>query len=336
LLDTDIARRIWVTRYLMVIGIVVLHVPPYESLGELGLSAFDLIKAFFSHAVFRTTVPVLTALSGYLLFRSALYEKPLLLLKKKTKSVLVPLVLWNVPVVLAIFLVQKHQLVDHAFSARLYPFELMPWVNALTGLFEAPANYPLNFLRDLFVLSLLSPLLWPLLKYIPYSGLMLLSAVYFYDLDGDLVLRNSMIISFYTGALAAARRWNLTALDRFAWPLLTLFLLCCLAIVLFDIQNREFLRLLAPFLVWPALSPLMRTRAADILYRHSQSSFLTFLAHGPLLLACWLVFSRLPVQLPESLFWFVAPVIVVVSCALVAPLSRLGMPRVMYVLLGGR
>ena len=75
-----------------------------------------------------------------------------------------PLILWNIPIALAVFILQKYQLLGHQFSARLYPPTPLAWLNALTGLVSDPVNYPLNFLRDLFIISLISPVLGIFLK----------------------------------------------------------------------------------------------------------------------------------------------------------------------------
>lgn len=320
----------------MVIGIVVLHTPPYQPLSELGFSLFELIKAFFSHAVFRTTVPMLTAISAYLLFRSTLPSKPVTLLKKKSHSILVPLILWNLPVALGIFLVQKYELTDHSFSTKLYPVEAVNWLNAITGLFMSPANYPLNFLRDLFALSLLGPLFGLFLKRAPYIGAAIVILVYTYNLDGSYVLRNSMYISFYLGALAATQSWDVTYLDRYAPLLLLIFSVFCAAIVIFDIENREPLRMLAPFLVWPAMALLSQSRIGRFINNYSSSSFLLFLAHGPLLLCCWLIYIKVMPSVPYPVFWLLAPLFIVVSCALLSPLMQRTLPKTSQILLGKR
>jgi succinoglycan biosynthesis protein ExoH len=335
-LNLEISKRIWVTRYFMVIGIVVLHLPPYQPLNELGSSLFDYIKAFFSHGVFRATVPMLTVLSGFLIFQFNLQVQPLLLVTKKVKTVLVPLIIWNIPFVIAIYISQKYSVLSHEFSAILYPFDFFNWINALTGLFNSPANYPLNFLRDLFAVSLLSPIYWFLLKRVPYIGLAIVAAVYYFNLEGSFVLRNSMLISFYIGALAATQKWPLTYMDKFAKPLFLVFILCCLTIVVFDIQNKELFRLFSPFLVWPAMSLIMNTALCEFLYKNSKSSFLTFLAHGPIILLLWLIFKKLPVDIPYYVFWLSAPLITVYTSIYLHKYLHRILPNVSSFILGGR
>jgi succinoglycan biosynthesis protein ExoH len=310
-MDSEISQRISITRYFMVIGIIVLHLPPYVALSDTDGSVMGFIKAFFSHGVFRATVPMLTVMSGYLLFRSSLDQRFTKLLSKKTKALLIPLILWNLPLAIAVYAVQKYGLLGHSFSAVLYPFDLSNWVNALTGLNGLPINYPLNFLRDLWVICLLAPIMGWFLRRAPWVGFILLAIVYAYNLDKDLVLRNSMLISFYLGGLAAVLQWNLKALDRFAVPALVLFVGCAICIVIFKIENREWFRLIAPIMIWPAISLLVGTRAGHWLNSNAKHSFFTFLCHGPIILVFWIVFSKTFPAAPYALFWFAAPVITV-------------------------
>ncbi len=168
--------------------------------------------------------------------------------KKKFNSLLIQILILNFPLVLMVFYAQKYVFISHNFSVHLYLFEISRWINATTGLFEAPINYPLNFLRDLFIISLLSPLLWQIMKRLPYLGLLIVLVIYQFNLDGKLILRNSMLVSFYIGGLAAYQKWDLTWLDKYSWLLLGLLISICILIVVFKIENRELLILISPFL----------------------------------------------------------------------------------------
>ena len=335
-MEKDISRRIWITRYFMVIGIIVLHLPPYQPMSEMGHHWFDYLRAFFGEGVFRATVPVLTAMSGYLVFYSGLHLKPLQLLKKKTTSVFVPLLLWNIPLVIAVYFVQRYQVLSHDFSAQLHPINFKNWLDALIGLTANPVNYPLNFLRDLFVVSLLSPLYWLLLKRIPYWGFLIVFVIYYFKLEGPLVLRNTMLVSFYIGALAATQQWDLKRLDRYAWPLLMAFVAICIVIVAFKIENREVFLVVSPLIVWPMMSLLAKTQFGDWVYQYSRASFFTFLSHGPIILVAYMVFSKLGPDLPYQIYWFGAPVLTVLLAIGLNKLFQKLTPRIAGVFLGGR
>ena len=335
-MDKGISRRIAITRYFMVIGIVILHLPPTQTLSELGTSFLDIIRAFFTYGAFRTTVPVLTVLSGFLLFRSGLHFQPLKLLSKKTTSILVPMLIWNIPVVIILYFTQKSGVITHGFTTKLYPVEFYNWLNALTGMFENPANYPLNFLRDLYVVSLLSPLYWLFLKKAPYIGLLCVILVAYFNLDGYLLRRYDLMISFYIGGLAATQNWDLKYLDRYAKWLLAIFIAASLVIALYDIENIFLFRLFSPFMVWPAMSLLVDTKFGDFLFKNANSSFFTFLAHGPLLFIIWTLFQQLPVELPNFVFWLVTPPLIVYLSILLRERFIKYTPKLAAVALGGR
>lgn len=95
-------------RFGMIFGIVVLHTPLYVPIDEVGPHTFDLIRAFFQNAVFRCTVPVLTVISGYLLFGSGLHSQPRLLVSKKFRALVVPFLMFNLPLVAVVFLLQSY------------------------------------------------------------------------------------------------------------------------------------------------------------------------------------------------------------------------------------
>ncbi len=313
-----------------------LHLPPTQTLSELGGSLLDITRAFFTYGAFRATVPVLTVLSGFLLFRSNLQLQLSRLLSKKTSSIFIPMLIWNILVVAALYFLQKYGHSSHSFTTELYPFQLDNWINAITGLFSNPANYPLNFLRDLYVISLLSPLYWIILKRAPYIGLICVLFVAYFNLDGYLVLRHDMMVSFYIGGLAAIQNWDLKYLDGYAKWLLAIFIVICLAIIIFDIENIFLFRWVSPFLVWPSISLISHTKFGEFLYQNSKNSFFTFLAHGPIVFILWIIFKKIPIEMPYFIYWLIAPILTVYISMFLNGQFRKRLPRTALVALGGR
>ena len=119
-IEYDVSQRIAILRYVMIFGIVVLHTPPYVPLDQTGSDLFALVKAFFQHAFFRASVPVLTFISGYLLFKNNLDLKFSRLLRKKTTTILIPLILFNLPFVIFLYLVQSNNTIAHDFTRQVY------------------------------------------------------------------------------------------------------------------------------------------------------------------------------------------------------------------------
>jgi succinoglycan biosynthesis protein ExoH len=336
-MDDELSRRIWITRYLMVIGIVILHIPPHQPLSGIGHSLFEYIDAIFSQGFFRATIPLLTAISGYLLFNSKVYLTPLNLLYKKLNSLLVPLLLWNIPLVTLIYLMQKYQLTSHVFNISLYPFNVEAFLNGVIGMLDRPVNSPLHFLRDLFVISLLSPLLWKILRYIPYVGFFMILLIYLFNLDGTLILTNSMLVSFYLGALAATQKWNLSLLDKYAvlLAILTVFIISMILYFRSSILLEVYI-LIAPFIIWPVISLIINTSIGDYLYKNSKNSIMLYLAHNPLLVLSWIVFNKIPGEFPYVLYWIITPVLIIFITGWVGYIMHKKIPRIYAVLVGNR
>jgi succinoglycan biosynthesis protein ExoH len=329
-----VSQRIAMLRFLMIFGIVLLHAPPYVPLAEVANTPFDLLKAFFQHAVFRTTVPVLTFISGYLLFRSALDRTPVKLWQKKFRTIVVPFLVFNLGLLAAALTL--HYAWGIRLSSNVVPMDGKAWLDAAFALTEAPINYPLKFLRDLCALMIVAPLLGYLLRRSPWLGLALVALVYQFDLDRDFVLRNEMWPVFYCGGLAAVRNWNMRALDRHAPLCLALFLGICACIVWFRLHDTRLLRLVAPVLIWPAASLLVPTAFGRWMARMSKYSFFIFVTHAPLLLVSMLVYTRFAAYVPYPVYWVLAPV---VTSALLVFAFRLAMwtaPSLFSIVVGSR
>lgn len=336
-MDTCISRKISIARYLMIAGIVILHVPPYMTISELNGTFFLNVKAFFSLALFRFTVPVLTAISGYLLFQNFKIYKYKNIIYNKTFSLLLPLFLWNFPLVVILFFIQFYKLIDYDFSFKSYPFDLISWLNGTFGLIDKPVNYPLNFLRDLFILMLLAPIFYFLLKNFKWVGFIFISIFFLKNWDGYLILRETMPINFCTGAMAALYKWDVKKLDGYAKPIFIILILACIAIVYFGIVNRTYFIITSPFLIWPALSLLEKNRLGDFFVRQSPNSFFIFLSHGPILLITWLLYKKLlHLYINYEIYWLLSPIIVIACCTLLYRLGKKYFSKFTVVLAGGR
>ncbi|MFZ4289643.1 acyltransferase family protein [Variovorax sp. HJSM1_2] len=335
-LDENISKRIAILRYLLIFGIIVLHTPPYVPLAETGPGFFNFIKALFQHAIFRASVPVLTFISGYLLFNSQLDLNFKKLIPKKIKSILIPLIIFNLPIAVAVYFIQMNQWMDHVFSINLYPFKLINWANAIVGLFTAPINFPLNFLRDLFLLSVIAPVFGFFLRKYIWHGLIIVFFLFFFDLDGQFFLRNTMPILFYIGGMASIQKWDMSKLDKYGPLLLAIFLALCISVVFFKIENRSYLRLVSPLLIWPAAAMLVNTRFGDWLAKLSKYSFFTFLAQGPLFLVAFFIYQKIFSGIPYWIFWILTPIILALILAQIYIYSNRFFPKTMRIVLGNR
>ena len=277
-------------------------------------------------------MPVLTVISGFLLFSSGIDREPMRCFAKKSRTILIPFLCFNLT--LLPFALGAEMFAGMELSANLWPFDPTRWLNAAFGLTGSPINYPLNFLRDLIVLMLLAPLFGWLLRHYAWPGFVLVLVVFMGNFDGNFLLRDLMAVSFYIGGLAAVRNWNLSLLDRYAGICFIAFLVACAVIVHFRIANTTHLRLAAPFLVWPATVLIVRTSLGSWLVRMSKYSFFLFLAHAPVLLMTWVLYGRYGNLIPYPVYWVLAPICVGAVLIAVYKLAMATMPRVFRVMIG--
>lgn len=305
--DHDVKMRISILRFVMIFGIVVLHTPEYVNIANIGSSWFDLTKAFFQSAVFRCTVPILTCISGYLLFGSEIDTNVKKLAKKKFKTLLIPFLTCNALLAVLLFILQSQYKLN--ISYQLYPFSAGTMLDAAFGLTQGPVNYPLNFVRDLLVLMMLAPLIGYLLRRTALLGLLAVFLVFWLNIDGYLILRSEMPIMFYLGGMAAVKKWNVKMLDAHAGTCFFLFLLACIAVVYFKIENTTYLRLISPLLVWPATALISNSSWGHWLAKQAKYSFFIFLLHAPVLLASFALYKRFASEMPYEIYWFATPLI---------------------------
>lgn len=305
--DSETRMRINILRFAMIFGIVILHTPEYVNITDMGSGWFDLTKAFFQSAVFRCTVPVLTCLSGYLLFNSGIDRNIRKLASKKFHMLALPFLICNTLLAALLYVLQTHYKIP--VSYQLYPFDASTMLDAALGYSKGPVNYPLNFVRDLLALMLLAPFMGYLLRNAATTGLLMVVTLFWFNFDGNLVLRNEMAIMFYLGGMAAVQKWNIKRLDRYAGLCLVLFLAICARIVIFKVANTTYLRFFAPFLLWPATALLVDTRLGTWLAARAKHSFFIFLLHAPVLVLTYAFYKGANQFIPYALYWFVAPVL---------------------------
>lgn len=336
-LDPEIAERISLIRYPMIFLIVVSHSPNLSSFADdPNLSTF--ITSLVSDTFIRLAIPMLSCISGFLIFYKAMEQNFPLLLRKRFNALVSPLIVWNVPIVLALYAVQSQGLIDYEFAPRktMYPADLMTWLNGIFSITDFPINFPMHFLRDLFIITLFVPLMGIALRKFPFIGLIILLAIFVPDFDGQLIRTNTIIVTFYVGGMAAKMGWDLKYLDRYTVPLFFLMFSMCVFIVVYDLGRPVWLPLLAPFIVWPIASVLVGSRFGTWLRSLSRASIFLFMFHGLAVLTTWAVFPNLRDETNNVFIWLFVPLLIaMISQVVYLSVDRLS-PALLTLLIGGR
>ncbi|PVE55176.1 succinoglycan biosynthesis protein exoh [Agrobacterium tumefaciens] len=304
--DQNLSSRINLMRIILISGIVFVHVPhDPETSPFLGLYGFfDWVRVFLGDALFRIGVPCLSAISGYLLFRRGwnAFSYPATI-KSKSKTVLLPFLLWNGGLFIAVMLLQRAG-IGVGYFPDLWNASPREMLSHGVAVEELPVNVPLYFLRDLFVCILLSPLLALLVRRFALPTLailLLLTAIP--DLGLLIVQKKSILFSFTLGIALALHKIDLKMLDPYAKPLtvVTLIVAAALATALywtgpeFTFGLNLMRNLLAVFGVmgfWVASSLLVQNRLGQRLSQTGSLSFWIFCAHYPLLVILWMVWNK--------------------------------------------
>lgn len=307
--DKEISERINMLRFIMIAGVVLLHVPDYVPITQVHNDPFSLIKAYFQLAVFRGSVPVLTFISGYLLFKGGTDLNYLKLVRTKWKTLGVPFLAFNLGLLVIAYLTQRYAGITT--SVDLLNASPQTWINAAFGFTGAPINYPLNFLRDLIVLILIVPFFAEMLAKVPLVGLVIVTWIFMSNLDGPLVLRSDMPVVFYVGGLMAINQWDMRKFDKFAIPCIGLFLILCASVVAFKVVNTNLLRFAAPALIWPAASMLSSSSLGKRIAKLSKYSLFIFLAHAPVLAVSRVAFKPLTPYVPYPVYWVATPILTI-------------------------
>lgn len=304
--DQNISSRINLMRMLLIAGIVFVHVP-YDHDASPFLQHnddFDWLRVFLGESLFRIGVPCLSAISGYLLFRKGMagfdYRRTL---RQKARTLLLPFLLWNLSLLLAVLIIQRAG-IGIGYFPDLWNASPADWLDHALALGDFPVNLPLYFLRDLMVCILLSPVLAFLLQRVPGPTLGILFAIaVFPPLTSGVVLKQSILFSFALGMFLALYRVDVRKLDQHAPLGVGLVLLGALLLadpllsggpdypVGLDIL-RNLVAMLGAAGFWLLSAPLVRTRLGRRLADSGSLSFWTFCAHYPLLMLFWMVWNR--------------------------------------------
>ena len=313
-----------------------------------GEMVYHYVSEMLSHHLASIGVCSYFLFSGFLFFRNAPVEGTTLTWYKnkwarRGKSLLVPYLFWNALNVLAILLVVGgSDLLGRTINPEgADKLALGPLYWFVTG----PADYPLWFLRDLMILSLLTPVLYFCVERIPRLTLLLLVVCYLPLFPIPLVSFRGLFF-FSIGAWLGLRRCELLALARrIRIPAaVAAVVLLLVATAATGRPAHEWLRrLFFPFGVITAMNLcdgwLDKPGFEQRMTRLSASVFFIFAAHEIYILG-WTkgLFLRLFGESLAAVWlrYLLVPVVVLLVCMLLYRILQRLMPKALAFACGGR
>lgn len=182
------------------------------SLLDSGWDAYEVLKLMMSQTLVKVAVPAFFVMSGYLFFanvekftKDVYWQK----LKRRVKTLLIPYIVWNL-----------------LMALKLQEISLATFI--------APANMPLWFLRDLIMVSMVTPILYIGVKRLGWWLALILVPIYLTGVWAVQPDVNPYAICFFTfGAMLSIRKMDLVeACGRYAWQACALSMILGIAMML--------------------------------------------------------------------------------------------------------
>lgn len=271
----------------------------------------------------RASVPALSIIGG--LLAVAAYQrraKWLLYAKERFQTLIIPLITWNVIIIALslVILIGTGAYTD--VMNKLMPFDqitLSKAFNSVTGYKTESVTTALTFLRDIFVCSLLIPLLILAFKRL---GIVALTIIWLMGLTigfAPIVLRETIMLFYASGVYLALQSEQLIPTRNVALKLV-LCILLALAIVQFtpalsdiyggkNLTNISVRLVVVPLFLIAAIA-LSRTDLGLRLAKLEPFAYLLFLSHSAIMLVFWgawqIVFGK-GAEWPYVIFYVMAP-----------------------------
>ncbi|MDR1225449.1 MAG: acyltransferase [Prevotellaceae bacterium] len=221
-INENLSKRISSLRFLLIVFVVFAHNNPTTVNFANGTETYDIpsyvnvVRRLISEI--RTTIPLFFLLSGFLLY--AKETKLTTVLKKKSRTILLPYLLWNALTILFYYIAQSFSFTEPYFATNIVRnFTIMDYVGAFTGKAGiyaehggTPIAYPLWFLRDLFILNLAFIGIKKLVDKFPLGTLMLFVILWIGSIDIYVVSPEALLF-FTLGYYAVKYSLDIRKLD---------------------------------------------------------------------------------------------------------------------------
>ena len=298
----------------------------------------------FSQIIPRISVPLFFFISGFLFFKNmesfsmSLYKQKL---RKRVRTLLVPYVFWNVLAVL-IYMAKKE------IAGADYELNITDWILAFwdfKGMYT-PACLPLWFIRDLMVLTVLTPFIFKAIKMLRGYVLVILTACWLSLFWIHLFELNCISVYFFTlGAYASIKRVDFIEFaHKYASWGKWVFLSTAIGILYF--MDRDWsvyllnLNILAGLVCcMDGVSTLLKSKKCRVNHFLESSTFFVFAFHIILLdiLSDWLGSISIPASdWLLTLIYVAIPSFTVAASVLLYYLLQKTVPGITRIITGGR
>lgn len=320
-----------------------------------GLHPVACVQYAVSNALTRFAVPMFFMISGFLFFFGKEFGLSFYVnqVKKRCRSVLSVFVIFSV-----ISFAVCHLIYNFTGEGIIGMIDERIIKNPLYALLQNPFAFQLWFLAQLFIMSIVSPAIYFLIKRLRVIFPIILGCLWFLDKQlvvGGYTLFNSDAYMFFTlGAYIAICELDFKSFyekteNKKMWIVsLILWLFVVTSYTLFSATAEEssviqlilfkLSVLLGIVTVWLSYDRFsMRLLEHPITRTLSENNFMVYLLHEPLLHIIFMsTLTYFKADIVHVLLYFVLPFIIILLCAYIGKILRIKCPKLNSILTGGR
>lgn len=242
-ISLDISKRITSLRFLLILFVIFIHANLTVS-DAINYYHYDfnqpkwveIIKSIICEILGSAAVPLFFLFASYLQFSKN--DNYPILIKKKSKTLFVPYLLWTLITILLYLFTQSIPILSRFFQNPnniIRNWTFIDWIKAFTyQKVDISGRYPLVFqfwfLRDLMILIILTPFWIFLMKKIPGSLIIIISFLAIYNIPIFFIDRSSSLFFFLIGYYFAKNRLSFFEIaDKIKiWEYFILYFFYCL------------------------------------------------------------------------------------------------------------
>jgi hypothetical protein len=270
-------------------------------------------------------------------------------LKKKSKTVLLPYILWNALALLFLLIGQNTSFTRQYFASNLIKdFTTIDWIDVFVGKFTArreyqyPLVYQFHFLRDLYILSLLFLVIKKIVDKFPFGTIILFFIIWVGNINIFLVAPR--VLFFFTlGYYVVKYSWDCKKLDQIkTYDILTVYIIIVIIRLFFNDKVPIIfnINVLVGVILFIKLTKYFvdNMKIYDGLSGLSKYAFFVFATHGIALA----IMQKLSIKIiPMHNGWlllqyFGGSIFVIIILLLIGTMIRKLLPKPYAVLTGGR
>ncbi|AWG23046.1 hypothetical protein FFWV33_16705 [Flavobacterium faecale] len=353
--DISLSQKLKVLSFILMIFVVFIHsynlgYSTTNQLNSINSQVNHFIQNFISQGINRVAVPLFFFISSILYFYK--FDLSLSTYRKKVQrrvvTLLIPYIVWSLIGIFLYLILQVNPLTSRYFSDNNQLIVNYSLIKILDTIFIDPIPFQLWFIRDLFILVLVSPVIELLNKYSKGYWLIILFIAWLYPLS-IIIVKTGSLLFFSFGAFIVKNRFELLLkkvpfrlvfISSIIWILFNiLYAINYLhhSNYIFAMINKIFI-IIGVFSIWSIYDYIRNKNLLTLSDSILKTTFFLFVMHEPFLTflrkLMLVLVGKNEIQL--LMIYFLSAITVIITSICVGLLFKKYLKKIYFILTGGR